>query len=110
MVADDNKLEFIELVIKQKLLIETIAQINAFKKGLTTIFPEECLEILNEDDLEKLIEDDEVIDWQVWMKHMTYEGISRGSSLYTWFWEIVKELSQKELLQLVYFLSGNYLL
>ena len=58
MVTEANKRDFIFLTANYKLNLQIEQQANAFRKGLSHIIPEGCLDLFNPDELLRLISGD----------------------------------------------------
>ena len=89
-VTEENKAEFIRLLCEHRLKGRVEKQLDAFKKGLYEIVPEELLRIFDERELELLIGGLSDIDVEDWERHTDYRGYEKDHQAVQWFWQAVK--------------------
>ena len=75
---------------------------------LYNIISKEVIQIFTSDQLELLLNGRPFIDIEDWKQFCEYrEPYNNGHYIILWFWEIVTELSQKELSNLLLFSTGS---
>ena len=81
--------------------------INVFLEALYSVIPADLLRLLTIEDLEKLLVGVRKIDINDWKLHTRVTGNNmRTSHIVCWFWEILKQLNDKELRKFLQFWTG----
>jgi len=107
-LTDDNKEEYVQLVIEFKLAKAISSQIAAFLKGFNELIPASFVSIFTEKELELLISGLPVIDVADMRANTEYgSGFEATSQEILWFWEIVESWDQEHLAKLVQFVTGT---
>jgi hypothetical protein len=107
-VTDENKNEYIDLVLKYKFNNDKDEeQFNALKEGFFEIIPHEICDILNEFDLKFLISGVNLIDIEDWERNTAYQGYTVKDPTIINFWKCVKEFSNEQRTQLLIFATGS---
>jgi len=107
-VTDENKNEYIDLVIENKLInTNDKEQLEAFKKGFYEIMPKKISSILDEVDLKYLISGINIIDVDDWENNTDYEGYKKDDETITYFWKCVRKFSNENRTKLLLFATGN---
>ncbi len=126
-VTEENKHEYVRLVVEHKLLSSVKEQMENFLKGelplsnyirdheqkLTTstgfheIIPAELISIFNEQELELLISGLPDIDVDDWKSNTEYHNYTPSSPQIQWFWRAVRSFDKEELAKLVQFVTGT---
>ena len=82
--------------------------IKRIRESLFSIIPKNVIEIFNADQLELLLNGRPFIDIEDWKQFTEYrEPYNSEHYLIIWFWDIVSQLSQKELSNLLMFSTGS---
>jgi hypothetical protein len=107
-ITDDNKEEYIEL----RSIFETFHSMQPglthFKNGFFSVFSHSIISELTPEELESLLCGKKELDLKEWKKSTEYKGeFSSGHKVIKWFWEILNEMSQKELENLLVFVTGT---
>lgn len=106
-VTEDNKQEYVRLVVEHKLIKSVEAQLDAFLGGFHDIIPEELVAIFNEQELELLISGLPDIDVDDWKNTTEYHNYTSTSPQIQWFWRAVKSFDEEERAKLLQFVTGT---
>ncbi|KAJ3143786.1 hypothetical protein HK101_003081, partial [Irineochytrium annulatum] len=106
-VTQENKLEYVKLIVEQKLVSAIKEQIDEFLKGFHEIIPKDLIKIFNEQELELLISGLPDIDIDDWKNNTVYENYTASSPVVQWFWRAVRSFSQEERAKLLQFVTGT---
>ncbi|TPX56315.1 hypothetical protein SpCBS45565_g08434 [Spizellomyces sp. 'palustris'] len=106
-VTEENKHEYVKLVVEQRLMTAIRAQIDAFLSGFHDIIPKDLVKIFNEQELELLISGMPDIDIDDWKNNTEYQNYTSSSPQVQWFWRAVRSFSQEERAKLVQFATGT---
>lgn len=83
MVNEENKRDFVDLMVKWKLSQGVAAQTESFAKGLRELVPLEYLKIFDAQELEWVIAGTPEIDIEDWKRNTVYWGGEVDPSLDT---------------------------
>eukprot|EP00054_Salpingoeca_dolichothecata_P029140 m.226761 g.226761 ORF g.226761 m.226761 type:complete len:1258 (-) comp26405_c0_seq3:76-3849(-) len=107
-VIEENKQEFVKLMIEWKLYRSTERQMNAFIRGFHEIIPRAEILRFNPRELELLVCGTPTFDLADWRGHTMYEGgYSESSSVIKWLWETVEEFSPAQQAKFLQFCTGS---
>ncbi|KAJ3048819.1 hypothetical protein HK097_010180, partial [Rhizophlyctis rosea] len=106
-VTDQNKFEYVKLIVEHKLVTAIKEQIQAFLSGFYEIIPKELVKIFNEQELELLISGMPDIDIDDWRNNTEYQNYTGSSPQVQWFWRAVRSFSQEERAKLIQFATGT---
>lgn len=106
-VNDQNKNEYIDLVVQRKLIKNIELQLNAIKEGLFELLDDDLLSIFTENELELLICGIPEINVEDWQINTIYNGYSRNSRNIVWFWRAVSGFTPDEKAKLLQFCTGS---
>lgn len=124
-VTEENKHEYVRVVVEHKLLSSVKDQMENFLSGksnviemqsLSTltlllgfhdIIPAELISIFNEQELELLISGLPDIDIDDWKSNTEYHNYSPSSPQIQWFWRAVRSFDKEELAKLLQFVTGT---
>lgn len=87
-VTDDNKKEYIDLVIERKISKRIEEQFKSFQAGFTEIIPQDLINVFDERELELLIGGIAEIDVDDWKKNTDYRGYTEQDEVIQWFWKV----------------------
>ncbi|KAF9763247.1 E3 ubiquitin-protein ligase ptr1 [Nosema granulosis] len=105
-VTDDNKHEYIELMVDFKLFKGVEKELYSMKKGLLEVIDEKLLAIFDENELEILINGTSIIDVDDWKANTEYIGYTNNSQTIVWFWKAVESFTSLEKSKLLQFSTG----
>ncbi|KAM0721098.1 hypothetical protein Q7P37_003384 [Cladosporium fusiforme] len=106
-VTEDNKQEYVRLVVEHKLVKSVEEQLNHFLGGFHDIVPAELVSIFNEQELELLISGLPDIDVDDWKNTTEYHNYQATSPQIQWFWRAVKSFDEEERAKLLQFVTGT---
>ncbi|KAH6682847.1 hypothetical protein B0J14DRAFT_647073 [Halenospora varia] len=106
-VTEENKHEYIRLMVEWKLTGSVKAQLDEFLKGFHDIIPAELIAIFNEQELELLISGLPEIDVDDWKSNTEYHNYSASSPQIQWFWRAVRSYDKEERAKLLQFVTGT---
>jgi E3 ubiquitin-protein ligase HUWE1 len=106
-VTEDNKHEYVRLVVEHKLLSSVKDQMEHFLKGFHDIIPAELISIFNEQELELLISGLPDIDIDDWKANTEYHNYNPSSPQIQWFWRAIRSFDKEELAKLLQFVTGT---
>ncbi|KAL2205417.1 hypothetical protein CC79DRAFT_1042055 [Sarocladium strictum] len=106
-VTQENKEEYVRLVVEHKLLSSVKDQMEQFLKGFHDIIPAELISIFNEQELELLISGLPDIDIDDWKSNTEYQNYTPSSQQIQWFWRAVRSFDKEELAKLLQFVTGT---
>ncbi|KAK4152026.1 hypothetical protein C8A00DRAFT_35292 [Chaetomidium leptoderma] len=106
-VTDDNKHEYVRLIVEHKLLTSVKEQMEHFLKGFHDIIPEDLIAIFTEQELELLISGLPDIDVDDWKSHTEYHNYTAASQQIQWFWRAVRSFDKEERAKLLQFVTGT---
>ncbi|KAI2632353.1 hypothetical protein GGR54DRAFT_31422 [Hypoxylon sp. NC1633] len=106
-VTDDNKHDYVRLVVEHKLLTSVKDQMENFLKGFHDIIPAELISIFNEQELELLISGLPDVDIDDWKSNTEYHNYSPSSPQIQWFWRAVRSFDKEERAKLLQFVTGT---
>ncbi|KAG6197774.1 hypothetical protein E4U10_007863 [Claviceps purpurea] len=106
-VTDENKHEYVRLVVEHRLLSSVKDQMESFLKGFHEIIPAELISIFSEQELELLISGLPDIDVDDWKSHTEYQNYTPSSQQIQWFWRAVRSFDKEERAKLLQFVTGT---
>ncbi|KAI9145613.1 hypothetical protein BKA69DRAFT_1111416 [Paraphysoderma sedebokerense] len=106
-VTEENKQEYVQLIVEQKLTKAIKEQIDSFLNGFHDIIPPSLIRIFNEQELELLISGLPDIDVDDWKNNTEYVNYTASSPQIQWFWRAVRSFDQEERAKLVQFTTGT---
>jgi E3 ubiquitin ligase SMURF1/2/E3 ubiquitin-protein ligase NEDD4 len=107
-VDDDNKAEYIDLMIKYTMFGSVKDQLQALLRGFYEVVPAFLVSVFDFQELELLLCGLPQIDIEDWKKHMRYRGeYNANHKIVKWFFECVSELSHAEQAKLLQFATGS---
>ena len=106
-VTDDNKHEYVKLIVENKLTTAVKEQLKAFLDGFHDMIPLELVQIFTEKELELLISGVPDIDIDDWKNNTEYRGYSATSPQVQWFWRALRSFDQEQRAKLLQFATGT---
>ena len=122
-VTEENKQEYIQLVVEYRLTGSVKAQLEEFLKGMFAlnvtltwylhetgfhdVVPSELISIFDEQELELLISGLPDIDVDDWKSNTEYHNYSASSPQIQWFWRAVRSFDKEERAKLLQFVTGT---
>lgn len=106
-VTEENKQEYVRLIVEYRLQTSVAEQMNNFIIGFHEIIPKDLVAIFDEQELELLISGLPDIDVADWQNNSTYNNYSPSSEQIQWFWRAVKSFDNEERAKLLQFATGT---
>ncbi|XP_022815743.1 E3 ubiquitin-protein ligase Nedd-4 isoform X2 [Spodoptera litura] len=107
-VDNDNKDEYIKLVIQWRFVSRVQEQMFSFLEGLGALVPLPLLKIFDEHELELLLCGIQHIDVRDWRANTLYKGDYHANHLVVqWFWRVVLSFSNEMRSRLLQFVTGT---
>ncbi|KAG0646144.1 HECT-type E3 ubiquitin transferase [Hyphodiscus hymeniophilus] len=106
-VTDENKHEYVRLMVEWKLTGSVKEQLDEFLKGFHDIIPADLVQIFNEQELELLISGLPEVDVDDWKVNTEYHNYSASSPQIQWFWRAVRSFDKEERAKLLQFVTGT---
>ncbi|EEB13366.1 E3 ubiquitin-protein ligase Nedd-4, putative [Pediculus humanus corporis] len=107
-VTDENKDEYINLVIKWRFVSRVQEQMNAFLEGFSGLVPLAFIKIFDENELELLMCGIQNIDVKDWKQNTLYKGDYHPNHIVVqWFWRVVLTFNKEMRARLLQFTTGT---
>ncbi|XP_068620749.1 E3 ubiquitin-protein ligase Nedd-4 isoform X2 [Battus philenor] len=107
-VDNENKFEYIKLVIQWRFVSRVQEQMYAFLEGFDGLVPLPLLKIFDENELELLLCGIQHIDVRDWRANTLYKGDYHANHLVVqWFWRVVLSFSNEMRSRLLQFVTGT---
>ncbi|KAK4053046.1 E3 ubiquitin-protein ligase pub1 [Microbotryomycetes sp. JL201] len=106
-VTNENKKEYVQLVVEWRIQRRVEDQFKAFLAGFNELIPQELINVFDERELELLIGGMSEIDVDDWMKHTDYRGYTQSDQVVQWFWQAVRGFSAEKKSRLLQFTTGT---
>ena len=88
VVTEENKEEYVELVVNWRVCKRVDEQYKAFQQGFHELVPPELVAVFDDRELELLIGGIAEIDVDDWKKHTDYRGYQEPDEVIGWFWKV----------------------
>lgn len=106
-VTEENKHEYVRLVVEYRLHTSVVEQMNNFITGFHEIVPKDLVTIFDEQELELLISGLPEIDVADWQSNSSYNNYLPSLEQIQWFWRAVKSFDNEERAKLLQFATGT---
>lgn len=106
-VTEENKSEYVRLVVEYRLINSVQEQLDHFLEGFHDIIPKDVIAIFDEQELELLISGMPDIDFEDWRSNTEYVNYSPSSAQIKWFWRAVRSFDAEEKAKLLQFATGT---
>ncbi|XP_040157269.1 E3 ubiquitin-protein ligase Nedd-4 isoform X3 [Anopheles arabiensis] len=107
-VSNENKDEYIRLVIDWRFEARVKDQMQAFLEGVSSLVPLHLLKIFDENELELLMCGIQSIDVNDWKKNTMYKGdYYANHAVVQWFWRAVLSFNNEMRSRLLQFVTGT---
>ncbi|XP_032598845.1 E3 ubiquitin-protein ligase Nedd-4 isoform X6 [Drosophila grimshawi] len=107
-VTNDNKDEYIKLVIEWRFVARVKDQMSSFLDGFGSIIPLNLIKIFDEHELELLMCGIQNIDVKDWRENTLYKGdYHMNHIIIQWFWRAVLSFSNEMRSRLLQFVTGT---
>ncbi|ELT89361.1 hypothetical protein CAPTEDRAFT_220633 [Capitella teleta] len=107
-VCEDNKREYIDMVIKWRFSDRVKRQMSAFMEGFHELIPQSQLAIFDSNEVELLLAGLQDIDVNDWKKHTNYRGdYNPNHPVIVNFWKAVYSFHNETRSRLLQFVTGT---
>ncbi|OWA51357.1 E3 ubiquitin-protein ligase Nedd-4 [Hypsibius exemplaris] len=107
-VTQENKREYIDLVIKWRFVDRVEHQMHAFMTGFAELIPKRQLQIFDPNEVELLLSGIANIDVKDWKYNAIYKGEYHGEHLVIqWFWKAILSFDNELRARLLQFVTGT---
>lgn len=106
-VTNDNKKEYVDLMVKWRIEKRIAEQFQAFKEGFQELIPQDLINVFDERELELLIGGIAEIDVDDWKKHTDYRGYTESDEVIQYFWQTVRSWDGEQKSRLLQFTTGT---
>ncbi|KAF7314296.1 E3 ubiquitin-protein ligase [Mycena kentingensis (nom. inval.)] len=106
-VTEENKKEYVDLIIAYRIARRVKEQFDAFMEGLLELVPTELINVFDERELELLIGGMSEIDMDDWTKFTDYRGYEKSDQVIEWFWQCVRSWPSERKSRLLQFTTGT---
>ncbi|XP_042191885.1 E3 ubiquitin-protein ligase NEDD4-like isoform X5 [Callorhinchus milii] len=108
VVTNENKKEYIDLVIQWRFVNRVQKQMNAFMEGFTELIPIDLIKIFDENELELLMCGLGDVDVNDWRQHTVYKnGYCANHPVIQWYWKAVLLMDAEKRIRLLQFVTGT---
>ncbi|KAJ4318971.1 NEDD4 E3 ubiquitin-protein ligase [Fusarium piperis] len=106
-VTNENKKEYVDLMVKWRIERRIAEQFQAFKEGFQELIPQDLINVFDERELELLIGGIAEIDVDDWKKHTDYRGYTESDEVVQNFWATVRSWDGEQKSRLLQFTTGT---
>jgi len=107
-VTNENKDEYIQLVIEWRFINRVRKQMDQFLAGFNELVPLNLIKIFDEGELELLMGGIECIDVKDWKNNTVYKGDYHPNHIVIqWYWRVVLSFSNEMRSRLLQFVTGT---
>lgn len=106
-VTNENKKEYVDLMVKWRIEKRIAEQFQAFKEGFHELIPQDLVNVFDERELELLIGGIADIDVDDWKKHTDYRGYTESDEVIQFFWQTVRSWDGEQKSRLLQFTTGT---
>jgi E3 ubiquitin-protein ligase NEDD4 len=106
-VTNENKKEYVDLMVKWRIEKRIAEQFQAFKEGFQELIPQDLINVFDERELELLIGGIAEIDVDDWKKHTDYRGYTENDEVVQFFWQTIRSWDGEQKSRLLQFATGT---
>ncbi|PPQ65093.1 hypothetical protein CVT24_003054 [Panaeolus cyanescens] len=106
-VTEENKKEYVELIVEYRISRRVKEQFDAFMSGFSELIPQDLITVFDERELELLIGGMSEIDVDDWTKFTDYRGYEVNDEVIQWFWKCVRSWPPERKSRLLQFATGT---
>ncbi|XP_045889398.1 E3 ubiquitin-protein ligase NEDD4a isoform X1 [Micropterus dolomieu] len=108
VVTNDNKKEYIHLVMQWRFVNRIQKQMSAFKEGFFELIPQDLIKIFDENELELLMCGLGDVDVNDWRENTKYKNnYCSNHIVILWFWKTVLLMDAEKRIRLLQFVTGT---
>jgi len=106
-VTEENKMDYIERVIKWRFVSRVQDQMNSFMEGFHDVIPMGAINSFDEGELELLLGGIGCINVKDWRDNTEYKNCTPNERVILWFWRLVLSLGDEKRSRLLQFVTGT---
>ncbi|CAF1599411.1 unnamed protein product [Rotaria sp. Silwood1] len=107
-VSQENKQEYIDLVIKYRFVQRIATQMNAIKQGFQDVLPLDSIKMFDEKEVELLISGLGEINVNDWRTYTMYKSsYTPDNPVIQWFWKAIGSFNAEERTRFLQFVTGT---
>ncbi|KAL5481729.1 hypothetical protein EMCRGX_G021957 [Ephydatia muelleri] len=107
-VTEENKKEYVNLLLKWHFGDRISNQMDAIKKGISDLIPLRCLQVFDEREIEYLLCGLAEINVEDWRRNSAYaNGYQATDDVIVWFWKAVENFDVELRARLLQFVTGT---
>lgn len=107
-VTEENKREYVDLVLYNRLVDGVRPQLAALVEGFLELVPASCLQGIEWSELETLLCGSQKLDIDEWRAHTVYTGLfDQHSELVATLWHLIADMTQHDRALLLRFVTGT---
>ena len=106
-VTNENKKEYVDLMVTWRIEKRVAEQFQAFMEGFHELIPQDLVNVFDERELELLIGGIAEIDVDDWKKHTDYRGYTESDEVIQHFWQTVRSWDGEQKSRLLQFTTGT---
>ncbi|KZT60479.1 HECT-domain-containing protein [Calocera cornea HHB12733] len=106
-VTEENKKEYVDLVVEYRISKRVKEQFDAFMSGFLDLIPQDLIRTFDDRELELLIGGMSEIDVDDWCKFTDYRGYQMNDEVIQWFWKCVRSFQPERKSRLLQFVTGT---
>lgn len=107
LVADENKEEYIDLMVQWRFSRGVKDQLNSFFTGFNEVLPMSWLQYFDERELELMLCGMQEYDIDDWQRNTVYRNYTKNNKQVMWFWHAVKSYDNEKRSRLLQFVTGT---
>lgn len=96
VVTNENKAEYVQLLVQNRLTLSIREQIDAFKKGFDEVIPSSLVRIFSAPELQLLLNGLPDINVEDWRANTELHQLQQSDAVVSWFWRAVRSFDQEE--------------
>jgi len=107
-LTEQNKREYIQLIIKWRFVSRVQVQMKSFLQGFNELIPGNLLKIFDESELELLMCGLGEVDVNDWRKNTNYKGdYHANDKVILWFWKAILSMDREVRTRFLQFVTGT---
>lgn len=106
-VTEENKEEYLNLLLNWKFTVGVEEQTKAFLEGFNQVVPLEWLKYFDERELELMLCGIQEYNIKEWEESTIYRHYTKSSKPVVWFWQFVNEITSERRARLLQFVTGT---
>eukprot|EP00037_Helgoeca_nana_P019185 m.186156 g.186156 ORF g.186156 m.186156 type:complete len:864 (-) comp24757_c0_seq1:70-2661(-) len=106
-VTDENKREYVDLIVQHRLLDGIVEQSRAIKAGFDDVVPVRFMDMFDEKELELLVCGLGEVNVSDWAANTEYRHCTSADPVTRWFWQAVEGMDNEMRARLLQFSTGT---